>query len=295
MTQPTLIRRGRDGVSALSDPLPTALALAAAGVPVLPLRRGKIPFGNCPACAGNTCGGRPNMKTPGPCDCPGVCHAWAAATTDPAVIVSPPWAAAWQRAVCVAYHPGAAGLTVVDLDDADAIAWAHTALPATRTVATTRGEHWIYRGVMTSHNAVRPGVDIKSSMSYARYLGPGTGHLVDLPDAVRALAVKKPSPARPAPPAGAVPSRAGEGECRHRTPAYLERGIAMAEQRITEARSAVHATVYRTFLAVLSTHGRCACLTDAHVARLFAAAQTKGETARHCSDAWANARATLGL
>ena len=27
----------------------------------------------------------------------------------------------------------------------------------------------------------------------------------------------------------------------------------------------MHATVYRTFLAVLSAHGRCGCLTDAHV------------------------------
>jgi hypothetical protein len=80
-----------------------------------------------------------------------------------------------------------------------------------------------------------------------------------------------------------------------RTPAYLTRGIAMAEQRITEASSAVHATVYRTFLAVLSTHGRCGCLTDAEVSRLFTAAQSKGETARHCADAWTNARTTLGL
>jgi hypothetical protein len=182
---------------------------------------------------------------------------------------------------------------VVDLDDADAIAWARTALPATRTVATTRGEHWIYRGATTSHNAVRPGVDIKSSMAYARYLGPGIGHMVDLPDAVRALAVKKSSPVRPAPRVGTLP--AGSGECPHRTPAYLERGIAMAEQRITEARSAIHATVYRTFLAVLSTHGRCACLTDTHVTRLFTAAQTKGESLRHCTDAWTNARTTLGL
>ncbi|MET9522851.1 bifunctional DNA primase/polymerase [Streptomyces coeruleorubidus] len=274
-------------------PQHTALSLAASGVPVLPLRRGKVPFGNCPACADNACGGRPNMKTPGPCRCPGVCHAWAAASTDPAVIVSPPWAAAWRRAVCVGYHPGGAGLTVVDLDDADAIAWARTALPATRTLPTTRGQHWIYRGAMTSRNAVRPGVDIKSTMSYARYLGPGTGTMADLPDAVRALAVKKPSSVRPA--AVAVPAGAGGGECPHRTPAYLERGIAMAEQRITEASSGVHATVYRAFLAVLSKHGRCGCLTDAHVARLFTAAQSKGETARHCTDAWTNARTTLGL
>jgi hypothetical protein len=271
------------------------LSLAAAGVPILPLRRGKVPFGNCPTCASNVCGGRPNMKTPGPCRCPAPCHAWAAATTDPAVIVSPPWAVAWQKAVCVGYHPGGAGLTVVDLDNADAIAWARGALPATRTVPTTRGEHWIYRGTMASRNAVRPGVDIKSSMSYARYLGPGTGTMVDLPDTVRALAVKQTSPARPAPQAVTVPAGPGRGECPHRTPAYLERGIAMAEQRITEASSAVHATVYRTFLAVLSRHGRCGCLTDVHVARLFTAAQGKGERARHCIDAWTNARTTLGL
>ncbi|MYS57139.1 DNA primase [Streptomyces sp. SID6013] len=283
MTQPTI------------SPQHAALSLAASGVPVLPLRRGKVPFGNCPACADNACGGRPNMKVPGPCRCPAPCHGWAAATTDPAVIVSPEWAAAWRQAVCVAYHPGGAGLTVVDLDDADAIAWARTALPATRTVPTTRGEHWIYRGAMASRNAVRPGVDIKSAMAYARWLGPGTGAIAALPDAVRALAVKEPSSAPRAPQTLPKPLPGGQGECPHRTPAFLERGIAMAVQRITEASSAVHATVYRTFLAVLSRHGRCGCLTDTHVARLFTAAQAKGETARHCTDAWTNALTTLGL
>lgn len=92
-----------------------------------------------------------------------------------------------------------------------------------------------------------------------------------------------------------MPAPVGGGECRHRTPAYLERGIAMAEQRITEARSAVHTTVYRTFLAVLSAHGQCGCLTDTHIARLFTAAQAKGESPRHCTDAWTNARTRLGL
>ncbi|AYL37624.1 bifunctional DNA primase/polymerase [Streptomyces sp. PDY-4] len=295
MTQPATIRRASGPRPPLPEHLWAALSLAADGVPVLPLRRGKVPFGNCPSCVGNECGGRPNMKTPGPCQCPGICHAWAAATTAPAVITSPAWAAAWRRAVCVGYHPGGAGLTVVDLDDADAIAWARAVLPATRTVPTTRGEHWIYRGTMPSRNAVRPGVDIKSTMSYARYLGPGTGAMADLPDAVRALAVKESSPVRLAAYVAVVPAGAGGGECPHRTPAFLERGIAMAEQRITEASSAVHATVYRTFLAVLSRHGRCGCLTDAHVARLFAAAQSKGETARHCADAWTNARTRLGL
>ncbi|NNJ03033.1 bifunctional DNA primase/polymerase [Streptomyces sp. PKU-MA01144] len=279
---------------ATNDYLQTALALAASGVPVLPLRVGKVPFGNCRRCADNACGGRPNMKTAGPCACPGPCHGWAAATTDPAVVDSGVWRRAWWRASAVAYHPGGAGLTVVDLDDADAVEWARTALPPTRTVPTTRGEHWIYLGRMRSLNAVRPGVDIKSTMSYARYLGPGTGSLTALPDAVRALADRAPA-VRPAQSDVRPVVPVGGGECRHRTPVFLERGIAMAEQRIAEAATGVHATVYRTFLAVLSTHGRCGCLTDSHVSRLFTAAQAKGETARHCTDAWSNARTALGM
>ncbi|MEU9054507.1 bifunctional DNA primase/polymerase [Streptomyces sp. NPDC048384] len=277
----------------MSEHLRTALDLAASGIPPLPLRVGKVPFGNCPACTRNACDGRPNMKTPGPCTCPRPCHGWAAATTDPNVINSPTWRQAWRDAAAVAYHPGGAGLTVVDLDNAEAIAWARASLPATRTVPTTRGEHWLYQGAMQSANAVRPGVDIKSTMAYARWLGPGAGTITTLPEAVHALAVKEPSPVRPA--TVTVPALTGGGVCPHRTPTYLERGIAMAEQRISEARNAVHAAVYRTFLAVLSTHGRCGCLTDTHIARLFTAAQAKGESPRHCTDAWTNARTTLGV
>ncbi|MFD5516604.1 bifunctional DNA primase/polymerase [Streptomyces sp. NPDC127066] len=286
MTQPTDIR---------GEHLRGALSLAASGIPVLPLRAGKVPFGNCPACAKNACGGRPNMKVPGSCACPRPCHGWAAASTDPGVIGSPAWARAWQEAAGVAYHPGGAGLTVVDLDNAEAIAWARASLPATQTVPTTRGEHWIYRSTMQSANDVRPGVDIKSLMAYARWLGPGTGVTASLPDPVRALAVKEPSTVYRAPQALSVPLGGQRETCPHRTPTYLDRGIAMAEQRITGAREAVHATVYRTFLAVLSTHGRCGCLTEAHTARLFIAAQAKGESARHCTDAWTNALTTLGL
>ncbi|SED01127.1 bifunctional DNA primase/polymerase [Streptomyces sp. PAN_FS17] len=277
----------------MNEHLRTALFLAASSIPVLPLRAGKVPFGNCRRCADNACGGRPNMKTAGPCACPGPCHAWAAATTDPDVIQSGVWRHAWMRATAVAYHPGGAWLTVVDLDNTDAITWARENLPTTQTVPTTRGQHWIYQGPMRSVNAVRPGIDIKSTMAYARYLGPGTGTMTELPDAVRALAAKEPATVRPA--AITVPALTGGGECPHRTPAYLERGVAMAEQRITEARSAIHSTVYRTFLVVMATHGRCGCLTDAHIERLFTAAQAKGETARHCTDAWTNARTRLGL
>ncbi|MEU7413302.1 bifunctional DNA primase/polymerase [Streptomyces sp. NPDC042638] len=285
MTHPALIRR---------DHLSTALRLAADGVPVLPLRRGKVPFANCPACLYTACGGRPHMKTPGPCTCLHPCHGWAAATTDPRTLNSPQWAAAWSEAAAVAYHPGGAGLTVVDLDHADAVTWARATLPATRTVVTTRGQHWIYQGTMTSANGVRDGVDIKSTMAYARWRGPGTGTLTALPDAVRALAVKAPTVYQ-APCIDALPTRAVEGACPHRTPAFLERGITMAVERINRASSGIHAAVYATFLAVLSTHGRCGCLTEDHTARLFAAAQAKGESPRHCADAWNNARTRLGL
>ncbi|WP_328973137.1 DNA primase [Streptomyces sp. NBC_00239] len=265
------------------------------GLPVLPLREGKVPFGNCRTCTGNACGGRPNMKTPGPCMCRRPCHAWAAATKDPAVIDSPGWQTAWRQAWALGYHPGGVGRTVVDLDNADAIDWARQALPPTRIMLTTRGEHWIYQGTMRSVNGVREGVDIKSLMSYARWLGPGTGPLTALPDTVRALAADKPTAVQPAPPRVAAAVPAGGGPCPHRTPAYLERGIAMAEQSITDAHSAIHHTVYRVFLAVLSRHGRCGCLTETHVHLLFAAAYAKGESLRHCQTAWSNARTALGM
>ncbi|WP_411575684.1 bifunctional DNA primase/polymerase [Streptomyces mutabilis] len=276
-------------------PLHTALSLAASGVPVLPLRRGKVPFGNCRTCAGNACGGRPNMKAAGPCRCPGVCHAWAAATTEPAVIVSPPWAAAWRQAVCVGYHPGGAGLTVVDLDNTEAIAWARTSLPATRTVPTTRGQHWIYGGAMPSHNAVRTGVDIKSAMSYARWLGPGTGTMTALPDAVRALAVKEettPAPGEVASsiPRGATWDRSVATGCRH-TDRYvrtgLERGLALITAR-TETGAGSQAFGVARFLA--AQHQRCPgpCGLDVIGAQIVAAAVAVGVPEPYAQRAVAN-------
>ncbi|MGW4687705.1 bifunctional DNA primase/polymerase [Streptomyces sp. NPDC004244] len=294
MTHPTDFPRDPSR-PALPPHLRTALWLAGIGMPVLPLREGKLPFGNCRSCTRSACGDRPNMKAAGPCQCPAPCHAWAAATTDLDVLTSLAWARSWRQAGAVAYHPGGAGLTVVDLDTPDAVAWARQNLPATKTVATTRGEHWIYRGAMQSANGVREGVDVKSSMVYARWISPGTGPISPLPDAVRALVVKVPTPARPRSGRTLVPAPAGGGQCPHRAPAYLERGIAMAEQRITEAPDAIHKTVFRMFLAVLSAHGWCGCLTQDDIDRLFAAAQAKGESLRHCEDAWSNARMKLGM
>ncbi|MCX5226276.1 bifunctional DNA primase/polymerase [Streptomyces sp. NBC_00233] len=220
--------------------LDVALRLAVGGLPVLPLRAGKGPFGNCPACESNACGGRPNMKTPGPCMCPRPCHAWAAATTDTHVLASSGWAAVWRGAGVVGYHPGGAGVTVVDLDDADAVRWARAVLPATRTVTTTRGEHWIYRGAMRSANHVRPGVDIKSAMSYARWLGPGAGAMAVLPSAVLAL-VEREETTRAG---GAVDSssvtrarwdRSVATGCRH-TETYVRTGLARGVEHV-RARS----------------------------------------------------------
>ncbi|MFF2352473.1 bifunctional DNA primase/polymerase [Kitasatospora sp. NPDC058115] len=211
--------------------LQLALWLAARGIPALPLSANKRPLHNCPTCADIACGGRPNMKTPGPCACPLPCHAWAAATTAPGTLTGSAWARAWRQAAAVGYHPGGAGVTVVDLDSADAVTWACAALPPTLTVPTTRGQHWIYRGVMNSANHVRPDVDIKSLMHYARWLGPGIGTMTDLPDAVRALAAKEDT--TPAPSGsrvvsstpGSTWSRNTDHGCRH-TEGYVRTGLA---------------------------------------------------------------------
>ncbi|MEU4617471.1 bifunctional DNA primase/polymerase [Streptomyces umbrinus] len=249
-------------MSTATNPLHVALALAAAGVPVLPLRRGKVPFGNCRSCKGGACGGRPVMKAAGPCRCPAPCHAWAAATTDRHVLASPVWAPVWREAVAVAYHPGGAGLTVVDLDSAAAVAWAHETLPATRTVPTTRGEHWIYRGAMPSSNAVSLGVDIKSRTQYARWLGPGTGRMVDLPAAVRALVVKEETTPARGEVVSSVPGRATWNRsvvtgCRHNeryVRTGLERGLALVRARV-ESGAGSQAFGVARFLA--AQHARC--------------------------------------
>ncbi|MFI6726786.1 bifunctional DNA primase/polymerase [Streptomyces atratus] len=257
MTQPTPIQRDGHRPRLLD-----ALDLAAAGVPVLPLRAGKLPFGNCSSCTGSACGDRPNMKAAGPCQCPRPCHGWAAAATDPAVLRSSAWAEAWRQAHAVAYHPGGAGLTVVDLDTADAVTWARKSLPATRTVPTTRGEHWIYLGSMRSANNVRPSVDIKSLMQYARWLGPGTGTMTHLPDTVRALIEREEtSPARsevvsslnrPATWDAAVATGCQHTERYVRT--GLDRGVALIRAR-TETGAGSQAFGVAQFLA--KQHAAC--------------------------------------
>ncbi|MER5665525.1 DNA primase [Streptomyces mirabilis] len=267
----------------MNELLRIALELATAGVPPLPLRAGKVPFGNCRTCAKGACGGRPNMKSAGPCQCPAVCHAWAAATADARVLTSPAWAPAWREAQAVAYHPGGAGLTVVDLDDDAAVSWARQTLPHTRTVPTTRGEHWIYLGTMQSANAVLPGVDVKSLMQYARWLGPGTGTMQPLPPAVRALVVREETtPARgrlvSSSPGRAVWDAAVATGCRH-TERYvrtgLDRGVAMVLSR-TESGAGSQAFGVAQFLA--RQHAQCPgpCGLEAIGEQIIAAAVSVG-------------------
>ncbi|WP_329382118.1 bifunctional DNA primase/polymerase [Streptomyces sp. NBC_01351] len=262
MTHTTDFPRG-PGRLALPPNLQTALWLAEIGLPVVPLRKGKLPFGNCPACAGSACGDRPHMKSAGPCQCPAPCHGWAAATVNPDVFTGPAWATAWRQAVAIAYHPGGAGLTVVDLDNADAVAWARQELPATKTVATTRGEHWIYRGAMQSANKLRPGVDIKSRMSYARWYGIGTGTITALPDVVRALVVREET-TRPlreevdsSSPGRAAWDRSVATGCRH-TETFVQTGLARGLAKVAACREqGAGSTAYGVARFLANQHTAC--------------------------------------
>ncbi|WP_435613755.1 DNA primase, partial [Streptomyces sp. 1222.5] len=199
------------------------------------------------------------------------------------------------RPVAVAYHPGGAGLTVVDLDTPAAVAWARGSLPATRILVTTRGQHWIYRGAMPSANAVRPGVDIKSRMAYARWIGSGTGSLTELPAAVRALVDREETtPAR----GGVVSSIPACGEwsvsvatgCRH-TERYvrtgLERGLTMVRSH-TESGASSQAFGVARFLA--GQHAQCPgpCGLDVLAENIVAAAVSVGVPEPYARRAVAN-------
>ncbi|MFD9376102.1 bifunctional DNA primase/polymerase [Streptomyces sp. NPDC059999] len=262
MTHPTDFPRDPNR-PALPTHLRTAIWLAELGIPALPLREGKLPFGNCPACAGSFCGDRPHMKAAGPCQCPAPCHGWAAATTNPDVLTSPAWATAWRQAEAVAYHPGGARLTVVDLDNADAVTWARQNLPVTKVVATTRGEHWIYRGAMQSANKVRPGIDIKSRMQYTRWYGPGTGSITVLPDVVRELVVKEETTRPPrvevdsSSPTRAVWDRSVATGCRH-TETFVRTGLERGLARIAACRKeGAGSTAYGVARFLANQHTAC--------------------------------------
>ncbi|WP_407552745.1 bifunctional DNA primase/polymerase [Streptomyces sp. Pv4-95] len=262
--------------------LATALTLAATGVPVLPLSQGKRPFANCPSCEKSRCGDRPHMKAEGPCQCTRPCHGWAAATTDHATLTSPAWAGAWWQATAVAYHPGGAGLTVVDLDDADAVAWARQSLPPTRIVRTTRGEHWIYVRTMRSANRVRPGVDIKSRKSYARWLGPGTGTMTELPGAVRTLVETEETTPREvvvsSPSLRVAVDRTRSTGCRH-TEGYVLSGLMRGLEKVqARTKTGAGSQAYGVASFMAAQHADCPgpCGLDALSEHIIAAAVSVG-------------------
>lgn len=257
--------------------LGTALHLADRDVPITPLRRDKKPFGNCPGCKDSRCGGRPNMLSAGTCTCPHPCHGWAAATTDLHIINSPTWAPAWREAVAVAYHPGGCGLTVVDLDDTAAVIWARENLPATRTVQTTRGQHWIYLGDMRSSNAVRPGIDIKSRAAYVVWRGPGTGTMTRLPGAVLDLAVREEA-TQPAPVASSPWARTGTASCHH-TEKFVRTGLDRGIQQIlARPDHSAGTALYAAARFVAKQHADCpgTCGTEHIAAELITAAVSVG-------------------
>ena len=173
---------------------------------------------------------------------------------------------------------------MVDLDNTAAVTWARENLPPTRIVATTRGQHWIYRGgAMQSANAVRPGVDIKSRMAYARWLGSGTGRLTALPDVVRALTDREETTAARM---GVVSSITGRTTwdrsvatgCRH-TETYvrtgLERGLALIQTR-TKSGAGSQAFGVAAFIAGQHTTCPGPCGLDTIAAEIVAEAVKVG-------------------
>ncbi len=200
--------------------------------------------------------------------------------------------------MAVGYYPGGAGVTVVDLDSPAALDWARTTLPATRTVPTTRGQHWIYRGTCDSANAVQPGVDIKSHSQYARWLGPGTGPLADLPAAIPALLHQGRKEATPPPgagvassprPAGSWAAEAAAG-CRH-TPGYLHTGLERGMRKIRAcAESGAGSQTFGVARFLAAQHTRCPgpCPLDEIGAQLVAAAGSVGVPTEYAERAVAN-------
>lgn len=282
------------------DPRAEALALAARGWHVFPLAPdSKRPLANCMGCAGNRCGG------PG-CGCSvGWCHAHHSATTDPEAI-----GRRFPERALVGVATEASGLVVVDVE-AEGVPWMKAAIERQTLTPTTTfrsasgaGFHLYYRGVVRSR--LHPGgeaLDIKSAGSYVRWTGDMAADrpLSDVPAALLAWldSTATASTVRrgttPGAPNSTAPAAVAGAECPHRSPAFLERGISMAVSRIENATERVHSTTFSVFLSVLATHGKCGCMTTAHVERIFAAAEAKGESRQHCSVAWSNALSNLGL
>jgi Bifunctional DNA primase/polymerase, N-terminal len=160
-----------------------ALAYAAAGYEVIPLR-GKLPFGNCPACEPRSPRYRPHQ--PGKCEHE-LCHGLYAATCDPERVFG--WWDRWPRANIGARVP--ASLLVIDVDPRHGglgqlaeLERGHGLLPTTRVSVSGRGDGghhlwFLHPGGQLSAARLGPGLDLKTSSGYvllppSRH--PVTGH-----------------------------------------------------------------------------------------------------------------------
>ncbi|MFZ3470625.1 bifunctional DNA primase/polymerase [Streptomyces sp. 4.24] len=254
----------------------------------------KRPLTNYPFSKGNWYGERPNSLVRGGCSCSRPCHGWSAATTDERAIRG--WD--WSAARAVGYHPGGAGVTVVDLDDAAAVQWARRTLPATRVVSTTRGEHWIYRGTIRTTNLRSLGlnVDVKSLMQYVQWRGVGIGETAPLPAAVVAV-VERSKESAPDVPRRIVQARTTGGPCPHRTPSYLANGVRMGVEQFQQSAhpGCRNNELFRSLRFILANHGMCGCMGPDDLDPPFDAARSTGLSESEIQRRYDQALSMLGL
>jgi hypothetical protein len=147
-----------------------ALAYAAAGYEVFPLR-GKLPFGNCPACEPHSSHYRPHQAT----ECGHeLCHGLYAASSDPARVGR--WWGRWPQANIGARVP--ASLLVLDVDPRHGglerlaeLEREHGRLPPTRVSVSGRGDGgqhlwFLHPGGRLSAARLGAGVDLKTHSGY---------------------------------------------------------------------------------------------------------------------------------
>jgi Bifunctional DNA primase/polymerase, N-terminal len=147
-----------------------AVAYAAAGYAVFPLR-GKLPYGNCPACEPRSARYQPH--TAGECGHE-LCHGLYAATSDP--VRAGRWWARWPQANIGGRVP--ASLLVFDIDPRHGghqrlvqLEREHGLLPPTRVSVSGRGDggqhRWfLHPGGQVTSARLGAGVDLKTHAGY---------------------------------------------------------------------------------------------------------------------------------
>lgn len=274
----------------------TAHDLAERGWYVFPLF-GKQPGRNCARCSVDGTG-----TCPGAAECRDSCGRWChnaySATTDP-IKIETLWP---ERADGLAIATGPSGLFVVDVD-ADGMPWAREQwgglLPATRTYRSRSGSgvHLYYRRAddrITERNLRRTtlavDVDVKAASGYVRW----TGNVVDdqepaeAPEGFITTVLEASRPVNEAAPRDAMRREIGSSSCptwdladdggrvrRHRSPRFMEAGLAAACSKIRNAQPGVKQdTAYRVVRGFASVHGCCA--TEAEWDALAAACEANG-------------------